>query len=140
MKKPPVIDVEVKVEPVTGSLSDPRQRALAIRQEKGGGIFEAPKSPEMRGRRPSGVPFRPEGEIPAELRGVPVEEAPLIAVNKRSAKSVAEELTSCPVQCREQLGRCYIEIVFPHERLEFQGTSWFNALVSLKHHLDRGKR
>lgn len=136
MKKQEFIDVQVTVEPVTGSLSDPRQRALAIRQEKGSeGIFAAPINPEMRGRRPSGVVFRPEQEVPPEMRGVPIEEAPLIAVSKRSAKSVAEELTSLPVQVREKNGRCYIEVVFPIRRLEFEGNTWFHALLSLKHFL-----
>lgn len=43
----------------------------------------------------------------------------------------------CAVQCREQAGRCYIEVVFPVQRLEFQGATWFGALLSLKQFLSR---
>jgi hypothetical protein len=130
------IDVQAEIVPMEGPYT-PRRAALATRARGPEQIFAPAPEPEMRGRRPSGHVFRAEN-VPAEAAGVPIAEPPETAVTKRSAKGVAEELTQRPVQVREgDDGRCFIEVVFPQERLEFAGRTWFLALLTLKNHLDR---
>jgi hypothetical protein len=135
MSKPEFIDVQAEIVPMDGPYT-PRRAALATRARGPEQIFEPAPEPEMRGRRPSGVVFRAD-DVPPESAGVPIAPPPETAVTKRSAKGVAEELTGRPVQMREGDGRCFIEVVFPQQRLEFAGRTWFLALLTLKNHLDK---
>lgn len=137
-----IIEAEViSIVPLEVSIASPF-RALAVRSGKSDtpeAIFAPAKNPEMRGRRPSGVVF-PIEDVPAGAAGVPIDEQPDIAITKRRAKSVAEELTKLPVACHERGGYCHIEVVFPGNRLEFHGRTWFLAVAGLKNYLDKPRR
>ena len=131
----PIIDIEAKVIPLVTSIAHPI-RALATLKGREG-VFEPAENLEMRGRRPSGI-VMPAKYVPAGYME-PVIKAPEYAITKRSAKGVAEELTGLPVTAREKGGRCYLEVAFPWQRLEFAATTWFLAAASLKAHLDKIK-
>lgn len=138
------IDIEVKVTPLQHSLSDPRGRAIVLKHSARQGAFDPPVNPEIRGRRPSGAVFK-AADVPKAARGTPIVEEPIecrneYRISKRSAKSVAEELTERPVQVRQNAtGRCEIEVIFPVERLVFEGNTWFYALQSLNSWLTQRK-
>jgi hypothetical protein len=131
-----IIDVDAEVSvihPVPGLSS--ACRAVIIRGDSPETLFAPAPNMQMRGRRPSGVVFQAD-DVPKECRGVVDAEQPEYAVSKRTAKSVAEELTTQPVSCKEQAGHCYIEVRFPGRPREFHGRTWFLALTSLKQWLD----
>lgn len=129
------VDAEVRILPPSET---PENCKLWLRRGDKAQIFEPAREPEMNGRRPSGAVMTVDpAEIPPHMRPIPIMENTLnVKVPKRTAKSVAEEMTKMPVRVREEGGRCFIEIHWPHERLAFSGMDWFLALASLKNHLD----
>lgn len=138
--KEDVIDIEAKVIPLEGSIANPFARSLATRKGRGSGeIFAPPADPEMRGRRATGIAFRPD-QVPEGCGGVPIEEPGEIVVYKRNAKQVAEQLTNLPVGCHEENGMCYIDVFYPLNPMRFHGRTWFLALLSLKRHVDPAAR
>lgn len=130
------IDIDTTVVPLAGSIASPT-RMLAVSRGAREKLFAPPEQPAMRGRRPSGVVFSAP-DVPKEARGEQVVKPPeQYAVTKRLAKSVAEQLTGCPITCRDMAdGRKQIEVVMPMERIAFEGPTWFDALVPLKTHFE----
>lgn len=60
-------------------------------------------------------------------------------VPKRTAKSVAEELTGRPVKAKEQHGRYWLFVEYLSGTREFSGATWWFALCALNAHLAKEK-
>lgn len=129
-EEPPAISVEE----IVRILAMPIANRLGLRPGVDFYDAEPMGEPEERGRRSSGHLFTSE-EVPLESRGVPVVEEPEYRISKRSAKSVAEQISGVSVHADETGGYCHLTLIHPQEQVRFKALSWFMCLRQVYSHL-----
>lgn len=106
-------------------------------------VIVGPKSNQpariLVGRFPVMVAPEPPPEKPTNILAFTPPPEPEKIVPKRTAISVAKELTGARVQAKEQGGYCWLFVHYPDLTREFAGRTWWYVLCALNEYLAKEK-